>query len=446
MNEAANCLSAVKKAYGLDMHYTNSKQTKQIDAKVRALRKWGRKNAAQTTDDARRVSQDCFQEADDIEERQHFFTECRVAESFETTVVSDMERARFAQVTNMAVGDIAKIVIVGCATLSEPALTTSNAAIALLQSVVCDSSLLPTPGFGLHMYFSEVNMDVVFESQGAALLAHLERICKIGNMEMFVKAAELISAPFAKPKHSTELMLKLTAMDPDTRNILGFFPQMFVDLVHMLLLSKVGPCMTGNQKVPRDTVHLAKTVITSVAYISPRIRCYHKSLNSNNSSLPIKKIWDKACGIAQCKAVKANEVVPIEEIEKWVKVLTSAMETAAASTRSDAAEGDMYAVANAIVDFMNDNEVEKMIQFAKWFADPEIPEAARSTEDKALMQIGIEMNTIMWKVASSLIVCSESSGKSLQCRRIVREQIVKANSNLQSIGKICKPYRSMCMV
>ena len=384
---AEDVLAKSLAVFGAGKHLANTKQKRAVEKTVGSIRRWGRKCGAIECDEAQRLSQRCFDEADAMEERQSVFDIAR--EDFATLVLAPGPPtiARISAIDGLKAENVASLTVAGCARISEAALTDAAAAAAHYAALSAKHGEEACPSFGMAKITSNDvppgNAMLVTHSQRTALLSHLERIFKLSDFQAMVDAATLYVAPLAKRSASALLCSDtedaLAKMrDEDNDWVFGWAPQLFFDLASVYVMARLGECLVQSKKCPKADHRLVKIVFDNSAKLSARVRCYHKTIHGIGHH-PAKRIWGVVVETARAIEEVVTYNVDIESAKRWVEKLSTAHAT-----------GEHEKCANALVDVCDGPERDLALRFARYAGAHSGSEPQEYNADAELVTVGNE--------------------------------------------------------
>ena len=179
--------------------------------------------------------------------------------------------------------------------ISERALGDAKCARAFYLGLVgCSSPIIP-PGIGLHRV--KDNDALLVTSQQSVMLDHMERVMRMIDMQLFVKACAFLTG-LMSGFEVLDLASSLSDAPDKVEGAMcknGWCLQVWIDLVCVFAMSEVGASMQTGVKMESEMQTLVKAVTDNQTKISGRIRCYHNHINGANH--PAKKVWATMEGV-----------------------------------------------------------------------------------------------------------------------------------------------------
>ena len=365
LSDGTAALSKAQIDWAPEKHASKVKATKQVQRAILNIRKWGRSNGAiDNSEQNQQLSAQLFNFADAVEDRQSFLESC--GNDFQATVLSPMSIKHQTAAASFPAGILCNLVTKGAQSLSDAALTCPSAANSLMAALSTEPAMvLQVPesevkGFGIATALKHFQMkkdisydeqtsinDLIVASQNAALLNHLEKIYKIGEMKKFITAAGNITTHMEKVKLEdlVSVFKNLPGSGATCKSEdafwLGFNPQLHIDLIATRVKLMVAICKQDATKIPRDLALAASSVAALSSKVSPRLRCYHSGIGFKSN--PVKVLWKVIDGLQSAIAAAPRSLDTTAAIDftarlKKAKALGEAM--VLAELLSEVIEGD----------------------------------------------------------------------------------------------------------
>lgn len=183
-------------------HVAKFKQTKLVEKKIEALRKWGRHCGSVGEPTFQTLSQSCFHFADHIENRRGSLD--GVDADFLSKARAPLEDHELKIARSFPVVICYNLIVQGCGRLSDQA----------LEKLVfaSTSGKIRRGGFGFGKQIHGNDAETMVSCQRAAIIAHIEKICKLKQSMAFVLAAENFTGDLS-PEDDADLERRLEQAD-----------------------------------------------------------------------------------------------------------------------------------------------------------------------------------------------------------------------------------------
>ena len=258
----------------------HSRQPKACGAAVDRLRKWARKLSKSNDDELRNYSQQLFDSADEVEERQSMFDDAR--NKFTALVSQAPSKPRLAVMKTMTIATICSVVSREAPRISDSALGNQMDGRALYLGVVAHTS--PTLAQGLGLYLIKDDNTLVKQAQRPIIHAHLESIFKQPSPSALATAAsnflggsDLAAMGYDRLAEELDNVPEKIS-NSDGSLLFGWCPQLFADMVCALTMGEVSRCLALDIRIPGQIHGLVRKLVANRGKLSGRIRCYHKHI------------------------------------------------------------------------------------------------------------------------------------------------------------------------
>ena len=320
LNEGKAALKKVLEDFGSDQHLDHARQSQSCSKGIDRLRKWARKLAKLADPTCVAFSQQLFDAADEVEERQLLFDECRT--QFVACVSAEPSKARALILKTMTETTITSLVSKEAPRISDSALCNQMDGNALFMSLIGKGGPVKPKGVGLHLVGSD---DLVKQCQRPTVHSHLESIFKQPSFNALATASEnFCGGSWLGSMDQDSMMQAIDTLpetpadsEPDAPMLYGFEPQLFGDMLCCHIMGQVSRCLGNNTRIPSNIHPIIKKLVQCRGRLSGRIRSFHKHIGgishcARDAWRAMEKL-DKE-NVSECGT-------SAEEVDGWTKSL-----------------------------------------------------------------------------------------------------------------------------
>ena len=389
--EAQSAYDKIIADFGGDQHLEHSRQPKACGAAVDRLRKWARKLSKSNDDELRNYSQQLFDSADEVEERQSMFDDAR--NKFTALVSQAPSKPRLAVMKTMTNATICSLVSREAPRISDSALGNQMDGRALYLGVVAHTS--PTLAQGLGLYLIKDDNTLVKQAQRPIIHSHLESIFKQPSPSALATAAsnflggsDLAAMGYDRLAEELDNVPEKISNSDDSL-LFGWCPQLFADMVCALTMGEVSRCLALDIRIPGQIHGLVRKLVANRGKLSGRVRCYHKHIGGVSHAA--RDSWRAIEQISESDLTQVN--CTASEVDSWLLTLRK--------TRLEGEPVDLLCCLGEVI--CDDANYEKVVSVAAWMTHAEEAGGLAVTHQDLLanaQELRDELRECMGKVIS----------------------------------------------
>lgn len=328
--EGKTALDKVLELFGADQHLEHSRQQKAVSAGVDRLRKWARKLAKFANDpECTNFSQQLFDAADEVEERQQLFDDAR--NRFVALVSQAPSNPREIIIKTLAVDTICSLVSKEAPRISDGALCNQMDGMALFTSLIGPGGPVKPQGIGLHLVRSDSAL--VRQCQKPIVHSQLEAIFKQPSFNAMAEASDnFLEASWFSSLDSEAMMTiwrqvpATAASQSESSMLYGWEPGLLADMLCTHIMAQVSKCLSVGKRIPGNLHGIIKEIVATRGKLAGRVRSFHKHIGGVSHCA--RDAWRAMEKLSEDNVAECG--VSVDEVTGWTKNLRDARNVSAA--------------------------------------------------------------------------------------------------------------------